>query len=434
VCSATDPGPAASSRFSSRPFLAGDVAIVARITAAGPLEIFRPVRCLSREMRAPRLLPITQRRIAIGPECWELIALGACLRCVRALPRRGIKTERQLDLKAEEKFVRHAASTPVATLLAAPHRDTHSYDDKPGVQFSTPAISALHARIGLPAAFPLSTLSRCLTDPSMQPDHALHNEALSVIGSGLLEYYVAEYLCVRWPRLPMKTQLAALWAYTGESALARIAREWGIKSTILQVRMGKEPLKEDTSAYHDPQLVVSVPRSAEEKADAAQFEQSFEYEVREQARLGWLEPRARPVKGGFVNTMEDQDYQKRFVLFAMQRFVQSLVGAVLIHSVQSLKPKVPRLSRDTNMSVCRACKSPKTLSKHTSYHAPYPPSQPSTSPQTPFKNSQPSANVLKSPFRYPVSSPNQVDIPARPYLSLASTRAAKSLARVRDGV
>ena len=316
---------------------------------------FSPSSVLSREMRAstlPRLLPIAQRRMAIDPECWRLIALGACLRCARALPRRGIKTERQLDMKAEEKFVRHAASTPIATLLAAPQRDTHSYDDKPGVQFSTPAISALHARIGLPTAFPLSTLRRCLTDPSMEPDHALHNEALSVIGSGLLEYYVAEYLCVRWPRLPMKTQLAALWAYTGESALARIAREWGIKSTILQVRKGKEPLKEDSNVYDGPQLVVSVPRSAEEKADAAQFDQSFEYEVREQARLGWLEPRARPVKGGFVNTMEDQDYQKRFLLFAMQRFVQSLVGAVLIHSVQSLKLKVPQLSRYTNTCVC----------------------------------------------------------------------------------
>jgi hypothetical protein len=204
---------------------------------------------------------------------------------------------------------------------------------KPPIQFDAPAISALHARIGLPAAFPLSTLRRCLTDPSMETDHARHNEALSVVGSGLLEYYLAEYLCVRWPRLPMKTQLAALWAYVGESALARIAKEWGVKTHILVKRKAHEPLQEHGIEGDDPQLVLQPPTTAE-KAAATEFdEQLLEYEVREQARLGWLEPRARPVRRGFVNKMEDTDYEKRFVLFAMQRFVQSLVGSVFVHSV-----------------------------------------------------------------------------------------------------
>jgi hypothetical protein len=196
-------------------------------------------------------------------------------------------------------------------------------------------LAALHARIGLPASVPLSTLRRCLRDPSLEQEHTAHNEALSVLGSGLLEYYVAEYLCVRWPRLPMSTQLSALWAYTGESALARVAREWGVKSRI--VRAGMQDLEE-----RDVELVVATPGSAEEKATRSYVEDKLEYEVKEQVKAGWIEGRHRKA-GGFGNKVQDEDYEKRFVLFAMQRFVQSLVGGVLVHSVrtQTLPPRPP---------------------------------------------------------------------------------------------
>ena len=266
------------------------------------------------------------------------------------------------DQHAQEIFIEKAASTSPQKLIKSPQRDTYTYDKKPSVQFSSPAISALHARIGLPETFPLSTLQRCLTDPSMEKDHALHNEALSVLGAGLLEYYVAEYLCVRWPRLTMKTQLAALWAYTGESALARIAREWGVKSGTLPRqalppdppsfdeeekrkdarRWGEkpdepekkfrrpEPWKIDTGIPHLP---VNSPSTDAERVDN-ELGINMEWEIREQAKQGWVEAKgARVSIKGFVGTLNDKEYEKRFILYALQGFVQSLVGGVYIHSV-----------------------------------------------------------------------------------------------------
>jgi dsRNA-specific ribonuclease len=255
--------------------------------------------------------------------------------CLRIQPNRSIST-RQKDIEAEEKFVDKATSKSVKDLLENPQRDVHSYDKKPSVRFSVPAIAALHARIGLPSGFPLSTLDRCLTDPSVERDHARHNEALSVIGSGLLEYYVSEYLCARWPRLPMKVQLAALWAYTGESALARIAREWGVQSYSMD-KDGKDGKNEKDEKRgmkefeSDPALIVNAPKAAEKLDYDADI--NIAWEIREQARQGWLEQRGRYGTGKFLSTLDDKEYQKRFVLFALQRFIQAIVGGVYVHSV-----------------------------------------------------------------------------------------------------
>jgi dsRNA-specific ribonuclease len=250
--------------------------------------------------------------------------------CLRICQRR-LFSDRRSDQLAEENFVAKATSKSTSSLLKTPQRDTHNYDKKPAVQFTSPAISALHARIGLPSSFPLSTLGRCLTDPSMERNHALHNEALSVIGSGLLEYYVSEYLCIRWPRLPMKTQLAALWAFTGESALARIAKEWGVQSqTTTPAKRGQ---------FEAPNLLVKTP-TAEEKKWNHDMELNMEWEIREQARQGWLEPRGGKSGRRTLSNLDDKEYEKRFVLFALQRFVQSLVGGVYIHSVRSSLPEI----------------------------------------------------------------------------------------------
>jgi large subunit ribosomal protein L44 len=196
-------------------------------------------------------------------------------------------------------------------LMKNPQRDTFTYDVKDCVRFSIPVISALHARIGLPSSFPLSTLTRCLTDPTMTTDHALHNEALSEIGAGLLDYYVSEYLCVRWPRLPMKTQLSALWAYTGESTLTRIAREWGIERTTLK---------------HDPKT------KTRDKNTREKLGPYLEWEVREQTKQGWSEG---ATSNHFVHNMDEKEYVDQFFLFAMQRCVQSIIGGVYVHSVLS---------------------------------------------------------------------------------------------------
>jgi dsRNA-specific ribonuclease len=274
-----------------------------------------------RPQSLPRLIRVNQS--ILHRQC--MLMLAVCLR----ISQRRCLSSREIDQNAQENFNQKATSKSVNYLLKNPQRDIHNYDKKPSIQFSSPAISALHARIGLPATFPLTTLGRCLTDPSTENDHSLHNEALSVIGSGLLEYYVSEYLCVRWPRLPMKTQLAALWAFTGESALARIARDWGVQSQTAP-KQGEKRNPNDFD--NSPRLLVNAPSTEAEKENY-DLDKNMEWEVREQARQGWLEPRGKLARKGFLNNLDDKDYEKRFILFALQRFVQSLVGGVYIHSV-----------------------------------------------------------------------------------------------------
>jgi len=184
-------------------------------------------------------------------------------------------------------------------------------------------ISALHARIGLPASFPLATLERCLTDPSTQTDHNIHNEALSVLGAGLLEYYVTEYLCVRWPRLTIKTQGAALWAYTGESALARIAKEWGVQSQSTEDRKFGSKGKRRGPDTETPRLLVTPPK--EQDGEDRGLGKEMEWEVREQMKMGWVDRTGK--------NLGEWDDDNRYQLLALQRFVQALVGGVYVHSV-----------------------------------------------------------------------------------------------------
>lgn len=167
----------------------------------------------------------------------------------------------------------------------------------------------------------------------MVEDHQLHNEALSVVGAGLLEYYVTEYLCVRWPRLAMKTQGAALWGYVGESVLARIAREWGVHSQSSEEKKRKIKGKEREDTETDtPKLVVRPPTkdgSPEEKL----LGREMEWEVREQMKMGWVDRTGK--------SLGEWDDENQYQLLALQRFVQALVGGVYVHSVRPAIPNIP---------------------------------------------------------------------------------------------
>lgn len=248
--------------------------------------------------------------------------------CLRLLQRRNLTGEPSQS--AEQNYNLNTTSTNPRHIAANSQRDVHASDPKTSpTRLSASALSALHARIGLSSSFPMQTLTRCLTDPSMEGNHSLHNEALSVIGTGLLEYYVSEYLCVRWPRLPMKTQLAALWAFTGESALARIAREWGVQSEGATNHREKQdfPRYDGSVAVH-----VNIPKTEAEKL-AHETGLNMEWEIREQERLGWIEPRRKNRRKGVLSTTEKNEYEKLFKLFALQRFVQSVVGGIYVHMV-----------------------------------------------------------------------------------------------------
>jgi hypothetical protein len=130
----------------------------------------------------------------------------------------------------------------------------------------------------------------------------------------------------------MKTQLAALWAFTGESALARIAREWGVQSSSIDKKEGKRVGKRYQKEIEAPTLKVNAPKSTAGKLEH-DLDINMAWEVREQARQGWMEPRSKSGVSGFLDTLDDKEYEKRFVLFALQRFMQAVVGGVYVHSV-----------------------------------------------------------------------------------------------------
>jgi len=138
---------------------------------------------------------------------------------------------------------------------------------------------------------------------------------------------VSEYLSTRWPRLPMKTQLAALWAYTGESALSRISREWGIQPQSSTLKRGDKKKPKEIEA--GPALIVNTKRNEVQK----QLDNgAMEWQIREQARQGWLE-RGKEGETGISNPTNNKEYEEHFVLRALQRFVQALVGGIYVHSV-----------------------------------------------------------------------------------------------------
>lgn len=91
-------------------------------------------------------------------------------------------------------------------------------------------LAALHARLSLPARFPLETLSRCLIDASANPHPEHNNSSLALVGQDLLGYHTAEWLICNYPRLPMEIILAAQYGYVGPKTLDSMRREWGVET------------------------------------------------------------------------------------------------------------------------------------------------------------------------------------------------------------
>ncbi|KXL46746.1 hypothetical protein M433DRAFT_153439 [Acidomyces richmondensis BFW] len=121
------------------------------------------------------------------------------------------------------------AST-IATEPADATTNPYSPPPPPSRPFTPSAkLSALHARLSLPAALPLSTLSRCLIDRSADPRPAYNNTSLAILGQELLALYTAENLLCNYPRLPLPVLFAAQYAYVGPAALGKLRAEWGVE-------------------------------------------------------------------------------------------------------------------------------------------------------------------------------------------------------------
>lgn len=76
----------------------------------------------------------------------------------------------------------------------------------------------------------MSTLARCLTHPSADPDSNHNNSSLALLGQELIAYYTAEWLICNYPRLPMPVLYAAQYAYSGGKTLTQMTREWGVEA------------------------------------------------------------------------------------------------------------------------------------------------------------------------------------------------------------
>ncbi|KAG7661159.1 MRPL3 [[Candida] subhashii] len=92
----------------------------------------------------------------------------------------------------------------------------------------SPHLIALHARLNLPESFQYSTLSQCLN--LLKNDGGLaSNYGLQALGNSIMAYYVNEYLCTHYPRLPLVIHQASVDALMGVSVLSEIGQSWGIE-------------------------------------------------------------------------------------------------------------------------------------------------------------------------------------------------------------
>lgn len=74
-------------------------------------------------------------------------------------------------------------------------------------------------------------MARTLVDVSADQNPQFNNANLAFVGETLINYHVAEWLMVRYPRLPMGILWAAMAGYGGPTPLFRIAQSWGVQST-----------------------------------------------------------------------------------------------------------------------------------------------------------------------------------------------------------
>lgn len=146
--------------------------------------------------------------------------------------------------------LRRQQSTAIPTQLSSPyetHSDGTDHDRFPPLEKLPPTatslpsplperalksakLAALHARLSLPQKIPLQTLARTLVDVSADENPQFNNSNLAFVGQTLINYHVAEWLMVRYPRLPMSIVWAAMSAFTGPAPLYQVAQSWGIES------------------------------------------------------------------------------------------------------------------------------------------------------------------------------------------------------------
>ncbi|GAB7356788.1 hypothetical protein MBLNU459_g7679t1 [Dothideomycetes sp. NU459] len=129
-------------------------------------------------------------------------------------------------IQAPARTIDQAGDSAGQSPAAPPAR----YSPSPSAAAQSAKLAALHARLSLPARFPVQTLARCLVDASADPNPEFNNSSLAVLGQDLLGYYTAEWLLCNHPRLPMPVLFAAQYAYAGPKTLSQMRNEWGVEA------------------------------------------------------------------------------------------------------------------------------------------------------------------------------------------------------------
>ncbi|GMM31509.1 mitochondrial 54S ribosomal protein YmL3 [Martiniozyma asiatica (nom. inval.)] len=112
-----------------------------------------------------------------------------------------------------------------------------SFTKSPKITENTaiPSLLALHSRLRLPKQISTTHLANSLQQSNPQ----------SVLGAGLLSYYVTEHLIAKYPRLPLSLLKHATDAYIGDAPLFDVAKNsWGIEadhSTQIDRFLNNEP-------------------------------------------------------------------------------------------------------------------------------------------------------------------------------------------------
>jgi dsRNA-specific ribonuclease len=204
-------------------------------------------------------------------------------------------------------------------------------------------LNSLHARLTLPVIFSLHTLARCLVDPTADSNPAFNNYSLSILGSDIAGFHVAEYLICKYPRIPMEVLFAAQKAFIGPESMKNIAEEWGV-----------EPVAEPGGEVDPGYLQFRKQLKTEPTYEPTEEEKRLE-----QDRLSldpkWLEEQRKTEKENHVarptrimrwdmfgenpaeaKTLKNQDGQPVTTLErASSSFVNAVVGGLALHTGKS---------------------------------------------------------------------------------------------------
>lgn len=185
-------------------------------------------------------------------------------------------------------------------------------------------LAALHARLALPSRLPLETLARALVDQTADRDSRFNNVALAQLGNDLLGYYMSEHLLCHYPRIPMVVMFAAQFAYVGPTALASVARDWGVEVAAEpggEVDSGLLQFKRAMPGFDSESFSQSTRKDTNRRGDKVEWRRGISSRIVYDDSFGDKQPASDAAKSQ-VSTVER----------ASTHFIRALFGALYLHA------------------------------------------------------------------------------------------------------